>query len=155
MSPHDISEIEKYLPHRHPFLLVDRISGLVPWESIDSYKNVSIGEPFFVGHFPGHPVMPGVLILEAMAQNAALLLAISFREHPGSRPSDLADVDLVGRIPYFASCDKVKFRRPVLPGDRLDLSAKVVRLGSRAWKMSAHASVGGAKASQAEITGTF
>jgi beta-hydroxyacyl-ACP dehydratase FabZ len=148
-------DIAKYLPHRYPFLLVDRVTGLEPWVRCQAYKNVTISDPFFIGHFPGHPVMPGVLILEAMAQTAALLLSISFREHGATRPEDLKSVDLEGKIPYFASCDKVKFRRPVTPGDRLDLFTEVVRLGTRAWKVAGRASVDGQKASEAEITGTF
>jgi 3-hydroxyacyl-[acyl-carrier-protein] dehydratase len=150
-----VTEIQKYLPHRPPFLLVDAIDELKPWEGISSHKNVTINEPFFQGHFPGHPLMPGVLILEAMAQTSALLLAISFREHGGLRPEDLKHIDLEGRIAYFASCDKVKFRRPVVPGDRLDLRATVIRVGTRAWKTGTQALVGGAKAAEAEITGTF
>ncbi|MDR2200028.1 MAG: 3-hydroxyacyl-ACP dehydratase FabZ [Deltaproteobacteria bacterium] len=155
MTVYTVTQIQEYLPHRHPFLLVDRILELDPWRSISSYKNVTFNEPFFAGHFPGHPVMPGVLILEAMAQNAALLLSVSFREHADSRPGDLKDVNLEGKIPYFASCDKVKFRRPVIPGDRLDLRSAILRLGTRAWKVRAEASVEGRAASEAEITGTF
>ncbi|MDR2406185.1 MAG: 3-hydroxyacyl-ACP dehydratase FabZ [Deltaproteobacteria bacterium] len=155
MSIYTIADIVKYLPHRQPFLLVDRITELDPWKSIDSIKNVTINEHFFTGHFPGHPVMPGVLILEAMAQNAALLLSISFRDFGSCRPEDLQSVDLTGKLPYFASCDKVKFRRPVLPGDTLILHADVLRLGTRVWKIKAIAKVEGQKAAEAFITGTF
>jgi beta-hydroxyacyl-ACP dehydratase FabZ len=155
MTVYTITDIEKYIPHRYPFLLVDRITELDPWKSVQGYKNVSINEPFFIGHFPTRPVMPGVLILEAMAQNAALLLSISFRDHVATRPEDLKAVDLSEKLPYFASCDRVKFRRPVVPGDRLDLAATVLRLGTRVWKISATATVSGQRASEAEITGTF
>jgi beta-hydroxyacyl-ACP dehydratase FabZ len=155
MSIYTIVDILKYLPHRYPFLLVDRITKLDPWKAAESYKNVTMNEPFFSGHFPNHPVMPGVLILEAMAQNAALLLSISFRDFEECRPEDLKNVDLTGKLPYFASCDKLKFRRPVVPGDRLDLYCEVLRLGSRVWKVRSIAKVEEKKASEAEITGTF
>jgi 3-hydroxyacyl-[acyl-carrier-protein] dehydratase len=155
MADYTISDIMKYLPHRYPFLLVDRVTELRPWEGVRAFKNVTMDEPFFAGHFPGHPVMPGVLILESMAQAAALLLSISFRDFLETRPEDLKAVDLTSKIPYFAACDQVKFRRPVVPGDRLDLSADVLRLGTRVWKIRALATVDGHKASEAEITGTF
>ncbi len=109
----DIGQIMKILPHRYPFLLVDRILELVPRERIVGLKNVTINEHFFPGHFPGHHVMPGVLILESMAQVAGILAYASV--------DDLDDVErsMQDKVLYFLSIDKVKFRRPVVPGDQL------------------------------------
>jgi len=109
----DIGQIMKVLPHRYPFLLLDRIVEIVPGEKAIGLKNVTINEPFFVGHFPGHPVMPGVLILESMAQVAGILAFASV--------GDLDDVEksMRDKVIYFMSIDKVKFRRPVVPGDQL------------------------------------
>ena len=103
----DVNEIRKYLPHRYPFLLVDRVTELVPGESIVAYKNVTVNEPFFNGHFPDHPVMPGVLIVEAMAQAAGIL---------GFKTMDKTPQD--GSIYYFVGSDKLRFKRPVVPGSR-------------------------------------
>ncbi|MDR1607524.1 MAG: 3-hydroxyacyl-ACP dehydratase FabZ [Deltaproteobacteria bacterium] len=152
---YDIKEILANLPHRYPFLLVDRVVALTPWKELSAYKNVSFNEPFFQGHFPGLPVMPGVLILESMAQASSLLLSLSSRDFPQEIPQDLKVVDLAGRIGYFASCDKVKFRRRVEPGDRLDLAVSFLRLGTRAWKVAGAATVDGQKAAEAEMTATF
>ena len=109
----DITQIMKILPHRYPFLLVDRILELVPQEKIVGLKNVTINENFFQGHFPGHPVMPGVLILESMAQVAGILAfaAVGSMEEIEKNMED--------KVIYFMSIDKVKFRRPVVPGDQL------------------------------------
>ena len=109
----DIGQIMKVLPHRYPFLLVDRIVEIVPGEKAVGLKNVTINEQFFVGHFPGHPVMPGVLILESMAQVAGILAFAGV--------GDLDDVEksMQDKVIYFMSIDKVKFRRPVVPGDQL------------------------------------
>lgn len=111
----DIGQIMKVLPHRYPFLLVDRIVEIVPGEKAVGLKNVTINEQFFVGHFPGHPVMPGVLILESMAQVAGILAFAGV--------GDLDDVEksMQDKVIYFMSIDKVKFRRPVVPGDQLRL----------------------------------
>ena len=111
----DILEILKHLPHRYPFLLVDRVVSLTPGESIHAYKNVTINEPFFVGHFPHHPVMPGVLIMEALAQAAGVL---SFKTM-GEMPSE-------DSVFYFVGIDNCRFKKPVLPGDR----SKSTRLNS-------------------------
>ena len=113
----DVKEIREYLPHRYPFLLVDRVVELNPGESIVAYKNVTVNEPFFTGHFPDHPVMPGVLIVEAMAQAAGVL---GFKTM-NKRPQD-------GSIYYFVGADNLRFKRPVVPGDRLQLEAKVKRI---------------------------
>ena len=109
----DIAQIMKILPHRYPFLLVDRILELVPREKIVGVKNVTINEHFFQGHFPGHPVMPGVLILESMAQVAGIL-AFS-----GEGTDEEIENNMEDKVIYFMSIDKVKFRRPVVPGDQL------------------------------------
>jgi 3-hydroxyacyl-[acyl-carrier-protein] dehydratase len=111
----DIIEIRKYLPHRYPFLLVDRVVEFVPGESILGYKNLSANEAFFEGHFPNKPIMPGVLILEAMAQIAGIL---GFKSK-GKTPED-------GSIYYFAAADDVRFKRPCVPGDRIMLRARLL-----------------------------
>jgi 3-hydroxyacyl-[acyl-carrier-protein] dehydratase len=109
----DVAQIMKILPHRYPFLLVDKILELVPQEKIVGLKNVTINEQFFQGHFPGHPVMPGVLILESMAQVAGIL-AFS-----GAGTVEEIENNMKDKVIYFMSIDKVKFRRPVVPGDQL------------------------------------
>ena len=109
----DIKSILERLPHRYPMLLIDRVLEMVPGKSIKALKNVSINEPFFVGHFPHHPVMPGVLILEAMAQAAGILM--------------LRRVSSEGKIAFFMSADKIKFRRAVVPGDQLEVHVKLTK----------------------------
>ena len=135
----DIEEIMRALPHRYPFLLVDRIIELEPGERVVGLKNVTINEPFFQGHFPGRPVMPGVLILEAMAQTGGVL---AYKAAP----------EMKDKIIYFMSIDKVKFRRPVVPGDQLKMEVTSMHRSSRAWKMAAKAFVDGKVAAQAELT---
>ena len=120
----DVNEIRNYLPHRYPFLLVDRVVELTPGESIVAYKNVTVNEPFFNGHFPDHPVMPGVLIVEAMAQAAGIL---------GFKTMDKTPQD--GSIYYFVGADNLRFKRPVVPGDRLQLEAKVLSEKRGIWKL--------------------
>jgi 3-hydroxyacyl-[acyl-carrier-protein] dehydratase len=136
----DVNEIRKYLPHRYPFLLVDRVVELIPGESIVAYKNVTVNEPFFNGHFPDHPVMPGVLIQEAMAQAAGIL---------GFKTMDKTPQD--GSIYYFVGSDKLRFKRPVIPGDRLQLEAKIVSEKRGIWKFDVRATVDGELASSATI----
>jgi 3-hydroxyacyl-[acyl-carrier-protein] dehydratase len=138
-SPLDIEEILRLLPHRFPFLLVDRVVSYEANKTISAYKNVTYNEPFFQGHFPGRPVMPGVLIVEAIAQTGGLLYMLS------------QDEIVEGQLFYFISADKVKFRNPVVPGDRLDFEINVLRLGSRAWKFQGGAFVDGVKAAEAVI----
>ncbi|MBW2622367.1 MAG: 3-hydroxyacyl-ACP dehydratase FabZ [Deltaproteobacteria bacterium] len=138
-SPLDIKEILRLLPHRFPFLLVDRVVSYEADKTISAYKNVTYNEPFFQGHFPGRPVMPGVLIVEAIAQTGGLLYMLSQEEI------------VEGQLFYFLSADKVKFRNPVVPGDRLDFEVNVLRLGSRAWKFQGEAFVDGVKAAEAVI----
>lgn len=136
----DVNEIREYLPHRYPFLLVDRVVELVPGQSIVAYKNVSVNEPFFMGHFPDVPVMPGVLIVEAMAQAAGIL---------GFRTMDKKPAD--GSIYYFVGADNLRFKRPVVPGDRLQLEAAVVSEKRGIWKFDCRATVDGQLASEASI----
>ena len=148
---YDISTIMKILPHRYPFLMVDRITNLDPWKSISAYKNITCNEPQFQGHFPAMPVMPGVLLVEAMGQTAALFVALSRQEAPDRVPDGVELPDLEGRVAFFAGFDKVKFRRQVIPGDRLDMEVTLLRLGSRIWKVAALATVDGQKAAEAEM----
>ncbi|MBS1208032.1 MAG: fabA fabZ [Proteobacteria bacterium] len=140
MSGMDIKEVMNYLPHRYPFLLVDRVLEISLGERIVAMKNVTINEPFFVGHFPHSPVMPGVLIIEAMAQAAAIL---SFKTR-GAVPDE-------NSILYFASIDNARFKRPVLPGDTLVFDMKLVREMRGVWKYSGVARVGDEIAAQADL----
>ena len=137
----DIRKILEFLPHRYPFLLVDRVNEIVDGEYIKSHKCVSFNEPFFQGHFPGVPVMPGVLIIEALAQAGGLLVLHGFD------PSETA-----GKLFLFSGLEKVRFRRPVFPGDRLDLECRLIRHKLKLWKMEGRAYVDGVLAAEAEIT---
>ncbi len=132
-----IEDIKAILPHRYPFLLVDRIDQLVPGEQAVGIKNVTVNEPFFVGHFPEYPVMPGVLIVEALAQVAAVAV-LSLEEYRG-------------RTPLFAGIDGARFRRQVVPGDVLRLEVQVLRLRGRIGKCRGVAYVDDGKAAEAEI----
>jgi 3-hydroxyacyl-[acyl-carrier-protein] dehydratase len=136
----DIHEILQNLPHRFPMLLVDRVLECEPGKRILAIKNVSINEPFFAGHFPHHPVMPGVLIIEALAQAAAIL---SFKTL-GTRPDDKS-------VYYFVGIDEARFKRPVSPGDQLLLDVKLDRLLRGLWKFSAQARVGETLAAEAKL----
>ena len=136
----DVCEIREYLPHRYPFLLVDRVVELEPGKTIVAYKNISVNEPFFDGHFPDKPVMPGVLIVEALAQTAGIL---GFRTM-NKRPAD-------GSIYYLVGADDVRFKRPVVPGDRLQLEASVVTEKRGIWKFDCRATVDGELACEASI----
>jgi 3-hydroxyacyl-[acyl-carrier-protein] dehydratase len=135
----DIQSIMELLPHRYPFLLVDRVVEYVPDISIRAYKNVTMNEAFFQGHFPGTPIMPGVLIVEAMAQACGILYLLSNKDK------------VQGKLLYFLGMDKVKFRRPVVPGDRLDIEAAVLKTGSRAWTFRGEAFVDGKRVAEAEM----
>lgn len=139
-----IDEILTYLPHRYPFLLIDRVHSLDEGKAIVALKNVTINEPFFVGHFPHHPVMPGVLVVEAMAQ-AAAILTFRTRNH---RPDDKS-------IYYFVGIDKARFKRPVVPGDQLELHVKIEREVRGLWKFSGEARVAGTLAAEAELLCTL
>jgi 3-hydroxyacyl-[acyl-carrier-protein] dehydratase len=135
----DINEIMKIIPHRYPFLLVDRIEELVPGERVVGLKNVTINEPFFVGHFPQAPVMPGVLILEAIAQVGAVLVL-----------KDMPDRN--NKLVYFVAIESAKFRRPVLPGDQLRIEVTVESMRSKFGKMRGEASVDGKLAAETQVT---
>ena len=134
----DINEIQKVLPHRYPFLMVDAIVELEPLKRIVGLKNVTINEPWFAGHFPGYPIMPGVLIVEAMAQTGGVLLL-----------RDVPDRDR--KLVLFTAIEEAKFRRPVLPGDQLRLELEVLALRNTLCKMSARATVDGRLVAEAVI----
>lgn len=136
----NIYEILKQLPHRYPFLLVDRVLECTPGESIVAIKNVTFNENFFPGHFPGRPVMPGVIIIEALAQVTGLLAFASV----GQAPSD-------DELYYFVGIDKARFKRPVQPGDQLVLKATLTRKIKGIWKFDTHAEVDGKAVARAEI----
>ena len=133
----DIARIMKLIPHRYPFLLLDRVVDLVRNQSATGIKNVTVNENFFQGHFPGHPVMPGVLIIEAMAQTAAVLVV-----------ETLGD-DAAGRVVYFMSIEGAKFRRPVVPGDQLRIHITKDRSRGNVWKFNAVAKVDGVAVAEA------
>ena len=140
----DIHEILKYLPHRYPFLLVDRVLSCEPGKDITALKNVTINEPFFNGHFPNYPVMPGVLIIEALAQAAGILTLKSVSAKPDQES-----------IFYFVGIDAARFKRPVQPGDQLILKATILRERIGIWKYSAKAEVDGRVAAEAELMCTM
>lgn len=129
-EPVEIGEIMEMIPHRYPFLLIDRVRDIVAGERAVGIKNVTINEPFFEGHFPGHPIMPGVLIVEAMAQTSAVLV-----------------VDTMGkkenRVVYFMTIDQARFRKPVMPGDQLELTVTKERSRGNVWKFKGEAHVAG------------
>lgn len=136
----DIHEVLKYLPHRYPFILIDRVIAFEKGVSLVALKNVTINEPFFTGHFPEFPVMPGVLILEALAQAGAVLAYKS-----------TADTPEQGGMYYFAGIDNARFRRVVIPGDQLRLEVKVLRAKRDIWKLEANAYVENELACSAEL----
>ena len=140
MNQLDIYEILQHLPHRYPFLLIDRVLDFEVGKSIHAYKNVTINEPFFVGHFPHHPVMPGVLIMEALAQAAGIL---SFKTM-GVKPDEHS-------VFYFVGIDNARFKRPVMPGDQLHLHVEVIRQIRGIWKYKVEARVDGDVAAEAEL----
>jgi 3-hydroxyacyl-[acyl-carrier-protein] dehydratase len=140
---YDIHKILSLLPHRYPFILVDRVVELIPQEKIIAYKNVTINEPFFQGHFPSQPIMPGVLIVEAMAQAGGVL-------HLASLPPELHGAPL-----YFMGIDKVKFRWPVIPGDQLMLEVTTLRKRLKTIKLAGKAIVDGKKVAEAEFMATI
>lgn len=140
MSIMDIRDILEYLPHRYPFLLVDRVVEMEEGQRVVALKNVTMNEPFFPGHFPHHPVMPGVLIIEALAQAAALL---SFKSQ-GSKPDE-------NQVVYFAGIDNARFKRPVVPGDQLLLEATVTHSKRGIYKYHGVARVGDQVAAEADL----
>lgn len=140
----DITEIMRHLPHRYPFLLVDRVIEMVPGERVVAIKNVTMNEPHFPGHFPMHPVMPGVLIIEALAQAAGLLAFTSSGTAVGP-----------DTVIYFVGIDNARFKRPVLPGDQLRMEASITRSMRGIWKFSAKATVDGQLACEADLMCTL
>jgi len=135
----DVHAIEAVLPHRYPFLLVDRVVEFEPMKRLVALKSVTINEPFFAGHFPGHAVMPGVLVLEALAQASALLAKKSL----GERTDD--------QVTYLMAIDKARFRKPVVPGDRLELRVEIVKHRGAIWRESGTALVDGHVVAEAEF----
>ncbi len=136
-----INEIMSILPHRYPFLLIDRIVEFEEGKSAKGLKNVTINEPFFLGHFPGHPIMPGVLIIEAMAQVGGVL---AFKS---------ANVN--NKVVYFMGIDNARFRKPVLPGDTLEINMTVTKCRGTIWAFKGTATVGGALVAEAELMATI
>ncbi|MGA6992576.1 MAG: 3-hydroxyacyl-ACP dehydratase FabZ [Candidatus Deferrimicrobiaceae bacterium] len=134
-------EIMRLLPHRYPFLLLDRIVEWEPGRRIVGLKNVTINEPFFTGHFPGYPIMPGVLIIEALAQAGGFLALKAMEDE--------------AKIAYFAGIDNCKFRRPVLPGDQLRLECAVIAHKGPVWKVHGQATVDGVLAAKADLTASL
>jgi 3-hydroxyacyl-[acyl-carrier-protein] dehydratase len=138
----DVVDIQKILPHRYPFLLVDKVTELKKMESIVAYKNVSIGEPVFEGHFPGHPIYPGVMILEGMAQAGGIL---------GLKSGDLSEEELENKVIYFMSIDNAKFRQPVRPGDRLEYRLSIVKFRKSVVMLEAKAFVDDTLVAEADL----
>jgi len=136
----DIDRIMAMIPHRYPFLLVDRLVDVVPGESAIGIKNVTANEPHFQGHFPGRPVMPGVLIIEAMAQTAAVIVVASLGK------------EAEGKLVYFMTIENARFRKPVVPGDQLLLICKKERQRANVWKFSGEARVGDTVVAEAVYT---
>ena len=139
----DIQRIMELLPHRYPFILVDRVLSLDPGKKIVALKNVTINEPFFQGHFPGQAVMPGVLIIEAMAQAGGLL---AYESGPA---------DKHGQLIYFMGMDKVRFRKPVVPGDQLIFEARILKMRTKVAKMAGTAFVDNQLVAEAELMASF
>ncbi|MEZ5685856.1 MAG: 3-hydroxyacyl-ACP dehydratase FabZ [Paracoccaceae bacterium] len=142
-APHtnaDLDLIKQIIPHRYPFLMIDKVRDIVPNETAVGIKMVTCNEPHFEGHFPSKPIMPGVLIVEALAQTAAVLVGVS--------------MDVIGKelLTYFMGIDKAKFRRMVVPGDCLELHVKALRGGGKIWKFEGIAKVDGEMAASAEFT---
>ncbi|HET8725396.1 MAG TPA: 3-hydroxyacyl-ACP dehydratase FabZ [Anaeromyxobacteraceae bacterium] len=134
----DVTAIEAILPHRYPFLLVDRVVSIEVGKTLVAVKGVTVNEPHFAGHFPGHPVMPGVLILEALAQAGGLLVKASLTE------------DTTDKVTYLMAIDNARFRRPVVPGDSLELHVEVVKQKGAIWKTRGQAKVAGEVVAEAD-----
>jgi 3-hydroxyacyl-[acyl-carrier-protein] dehydratase len=139
----DVNEIMKLLPHRYPFLMVDRIIEVETGKRIVGIKNVTINEPFFQGHFPGHPIMPGVLIIEAMAQVAGIMAYLASGDN------------LCEMVTYFMSVDNARFRKPVVPGDQLRIEIETIYTKRNIWSVAAKAYVGETLVTDAELKATF
>lgn len=136
----DIHRIMEMIPHRYPFLLIDKVKDITIGEQATGIKNVTINEPFFIGHFPGNPVMPGVLIIEAMAQTAAVLVVQTLGK------------EFEGKLVYFMSIDGARFRKPVLPGDQLNIVVKKLQNRRTVWKFECEAIVDGQRCAEATIS---
>ncbi len=136
----DITDLMRLLPHRYPMLMIDRVVDLVAWESAVGLKNVTINEPFFQGHFPDHPVMPGVLLIEAMAQTSAALVAHSMQD------------GLEGKVVYFMTIDKARFRQPVVPGDAVRIPVAKIQSRGPVWKFHGEALVGDRLCAEADYS---
>ena len=143
MSVYDIQKILKFLPHRYPFLLIDRVETVVPGEKVIALKNVTINEPYFQGHFPGIPVMPGVMILEAMGQAGGVLAYESLHEKSENN------------IIFFTGIDKARFRKPVVPGDQLIFELKLLKKRAKIVRMAGVATVEGQKVAEAELMAAY
>jgi 3-hydroxyacyl-[acyl-carrier-protein] dehydratase len=144
MAEMDIGEILKYLPHRYPMLLIDRVVEIQLGESLVAIKNVSYNEPYFQGHFPNRPVMPAVIILEAMAQATGILVLRSMDKLPSEKS-----------IYYFVGIDGARFRRPVEPGDQLRIEVKLIRSSRGIWKLRSNASVDGDIVASGDLMGAM
>ncbi len=138
----DVVEIQKILPHRFPFLLIDKVTDLVTGETLTGYKNVTIGEHIFQGHFPDHPIYPGVMILEGMAQAGGIL---------AFRSMNATEEEIANKVVYFMSIDKAKFRNPVRPGDRLEYRIGVIKNKGAIWVLKGEAYVDDKLVSEAEL----
>ena len=139
----DVMEIQKIIPHRYPFLLLDRVTDIVKNETLTGFKNVTIGDNVFQGHFPGHPIYPGVMILEGMAQAGGILAFKSM--------DDMTEEEAANKVVYFMSIDKAKFRAPVKPGDRLEYRITVIKQKGAIWMLDGKAYVDDTLVSQAEL----
>lgn len=140
MSGMNIEEVLQYLPHRYPFLLVDRVLECEPMKSLVAIKNVTMNEEYFVGHFPNHPVMPGVLVIEALAQSAAILAFKSLDRKPDDKS-----------VVYFVGIDRARFKRPVFPGDQLMLYSELILVKRGIWKFKCEAKVNDLIVTAAEL----
>ena len=138
----DVIEIQEILPHRYPFLLIDRVTDIVKHENLKGFKNVTIGDNVFQGHFPGHPIYPGVMILEGMAQAGGILAFKSM---------DMTKEEAAQKVVYFMRIDKAKFRAPVKPGDRLEYNISVIKNKGAIWVLKGEAFVDGKLVSEAEL----
>jgi 3-hydroxyacyl-[acyl-carrier-protein] dehydratase len=139
----DVMEIQKIIPHRYPFLLLDRVTDIVKNETLVGYKNVTIGDHVFQGHFPDHPIYPGVMILEGMAQAGGILAFKSM--------DDMTEEEAAKKVVYFMSIDKAKFRHPVRPGDRLEYQINVIKHKGSIWMLQGKAYVDNTLVSEAEL----
>jgi len=139
----NVEEIQKIIPHRYPFLLLDRVTKVVENELLIGYKNVTIGDQIFQGHFPGHPIYPGVMILEGMAQAGGILAFKSM--------GDLSEEEVANKVVYFMSIDKAKFRSPVTPGDQLEYRISVIKHRGNIWVLKGEAYVDDNLVSEAEL----